>query len=166
MKRAGTMFLVIYRLLAGAIVAAAAAVVLLLLLGFHPYAVRTGSMEPTVPTGSLCFVNRRTAFEEIQAGDIVAFRMGELMVIHRAVRISGTGITTKGDANSAEDAEANVTQANYIGKTVFWIPGVGKVLLFVHTGSGRFAAAGAIALFLAAGVVYDKIKARYKTTEA
>ncbi len=128
------------------VITAAVFIVILMLLGIHPYAVKTGSMEPAIRMGSLCFVNQRTAFEDIREGDIIAFRSGELLVTHRAVSIGGNGITTKGDANNTEDA-LEITKEQYIGKTLFWLPEIGKVLLFCQTKRGK-AVGAAIVLFL------------------
>ena len=128
------------------IIAAAAAFVLLMLLGIYPYAVRTGSMEPTIPAGSICFVNQRTAFADVQKDDIIVFRMDEIIVTHRAVKIHPDGITTRGDANTIEDA-AKTTSANYIGKTIFWIPGIGKLFLFMQTKKGKIMGIAMIFLF-------------------
>lgn len=160
MRRAGKLFLLGYRCLAGLIVGAAAAVLLLLLFGVRLYAVQTGSMEPTIPAGSVCFVNRRVSFGEIRAGDIIAYRVGELLVTHRAVRVEAEGVTTKGDANNTEDTAGKVTEANFIGKTVFWIPEIGKLLLYVRTPSGRCAAIAVLVAFTALGLLYDRIKAK------
>ncbi|MBR1592136.1 MAG: signal peptidase I [Ruminococcus sp.] len=99
--------------------------IVLWLIGIRPYIVRSGSMEPTIMTGSVCFVNHNTKFEEIQENDIIAFELGGgTMVTHRAVKISPDGIITKGDNNNTEDG-IPVTAGNFIGKTVYWIPNLG-----------------------------------------
>ncbi len=77
-----------------------------------PYRVETvlsGSMEPTLPVGSLA-VLRPTPAQRVTAGDIIAFRppagRGEL-VTHRVVIVmegaSGRYFTTQGDANPVSD---------------------------------------------------------------
>ena len=96
----------------------------LYLYGIRPYVVRTGSMEPAIKTGSVCFVNHKIPFEEIQQGDVIAFFMGETIVTHRAVQVSENQIMTKGDANEIADASP-VTKENYSGKTVLAIPEIG-----------------------------------------
>ena len=164
MKTAEKLFVILFRLTASVIVIAASAILLLMLFGIHPYAVKTGSMEPTIPTGSLCFVNHRISLEEIHEGDVIAFRVGELLVTHRAVRIDGEGVTTKGDANNTEDQGAKVTRANYIGKTVFWVPFIGKAVLFIRSGKGRIVAVIAIVLFFVTGLFYDRLIAGQKKT--
>ena len=162
MKTAGKLFIILYRLMAAVIVVTAAVILLLMAIGVHPYVVRTGSMEPLIQKGSICLVDRGVAYEEIREGDIIAFKVGDLLVTHRAVRIDDEGITTKGDANNAEDRSPKVTGDRLIGKTIFWIPHVGKLLLYARSGRGRFIAAGVIALFLTGGVIYDRLMAHNK----
>ena len=43
--------------------------------GIIPYVVLSGSMEPTIKTGSLCFVNKHTDIENIKEKDIIAFKL-------------------------------------------------------------------------------------------
>ena len=157
MKTAGNIFIILYRAISIFLVAAATAVLLLLLLGIRPYAVSTGSMEPTIPTGAVCFVNQRAAFSELAARDVIVFRLGDLLVTHRAVRIDASGVTTKGDANNTEDLSGKVTAENFVGKVVFWIPLVGKLLLYARSLRGKIILFGLLLLFLGAGLFYDKL---------
>ena len=46
----------------------------LYILGFKPYVVLSGSMEPTIKTGSLCIINQNVKYNEIKEKDIIAFR--------------------------------------------------------------------------------------------
>ena len=156
MNTAGRIYVILYRVAASAIVAAAVLIVLPMLFGVFPYAVRTGSMEPAIRTGSLCFVDRRTSLEELREGDVIAFRVGEMVVTHRAVRIDASGVTTRGDANNVEDA-AKVTDESLVGRAVFWVPWAGKPLLYLQTLRGKLAAGAAVLLFLLAGVYYDRL---------
>lgn len=89
---------------------------LLVLLGprflpFQTLYVRSGSMRPTLPVGSLT-VYRPVDASSLHAGDVIVFRKpsghgsGEL-VTHRIVRVEtgphGRQFVTRGDANSAPD---------------------------------------------------------------
>ena len=76
----------------------AAGVFLLRLAGIRPYIVMSGSMEPAILTGSLCFVNTNAEFADVREGDVIAFRsaMGTL-VTHRAVAVTEDGVETCGD---------------------------------------------------------------------
>lgn len=157
MKAAAKLFVLLYRIAVALPVLAAAAILALMLFGVRPYAVRTGSMEPAIPVGSLCFVNQRAPIGEIRVGDVIAYRAGELTVTHRAVRIDESGITTKGDANNTEDTGGRVTEENFIGKILFWVPVAGKLLLGTRTVQGKLILAGAILLLLAGGLLCDKV---------
>ncbi len=136
MKTAGKLLIVVYHIISYAIIAAAVVLGGLFLIGIRPYAVKTGSMEPAIQTGSVCFVDQRVKFEEIREGDIIAFKAGEMLVTHRAVGVDGDGITTRGDANNTDDA-AKVTKEGFIGKTVFWLPHIGRIMLYGHTSDGK-----------------------------
>ena len=130
------------------VILAAAALLVLFVMKIRPYIVTTGSMEPAIPVGSVCFVNRNTELSTIKVGDAISFSMGEnTLVTHRVVKIKNGKYTTKGDANNTNDAAA-VTKKNYIGKTVFVIPYVGRVFRFFQTKNGIISAAAVIAALL------------------
>ena len=77
---------------------------ILLLAGIRPYVVLSGSMEPVIRTGSLCFVYRRADYEDICTGDIIAFHVqGGNLVTHRVIAVTEEGLETKGDANELSD---------------------------------------------------------------
>ena len=160
MKVTKKLFLLGYRLISGLLMGAAAVLLILLLLGIRPYVVETGSMEPAIPAGSLSFVDHRARLEEVRAGDIIAFRKGDLLVTHRAVSVDPAGITTRGDANNTEDASAKVTEENFVGKTVFWVPWAGRVLRRLRTLPGKLALAGFLLLFLGCGLLYDRVRSK------
>ncbi len=95
--------------------------------GIRSYIVMSGSMEPKLQTGSVCFVDTRFPYEEIQRGDVIAFRHGSGMVTHRVVAVTEEGLETKGDANDLSDG-ITTTDDNFHGKTVLSIPYVGYAL--------------------------------------
>lgn len=94
-----------------------------------PYIVLSGSMEPTIPTGSVAFINRKD--REAGEGDVIAFTLssgeGQLMVTHRVVRVEGDLIYTKGDANESEDVSP-IRPEQVVGTCAFHIPLLGYVL--------------------------------------
>ena len=125
---------------------------ILLLAGIRPYVVLSGSMEPVIRTGSLCFVYRRADYEDICTGDIIAFHVqGGNLVTHRVIAVTEEGLETKGDANELSDG-ITTTERNFEGKTLFCIPGLGYFSRFYRTGRGR-----AVMLFLLAGVFLVEI---------
>lgn len=102
------------------------------------YTVQSGSMEPTIKTGSLIFVK---PMENYEIGDIVTKKTldPKVTVTHRIqekTEQNGTIVfKTKGDANSAEDAEF-VDQQSIIGKTFFSVPYLGYPVAFAKTAQG------------------------------
>ena len=130
----------------------------LFIAGIRPYVVTTGSMEPAIHVNSVCFVNENTPLDEISVGDVISFRKGEnTAVTHRVTAISGSEYTTKGDANNTEDF-STVTAANYIGKIVFVIPGMGSVLNYLHTRRGLITVITLAVFLLILGFLPDKEK--------
>ena len=92
-------------------------------MGYQIYDVVSGSMEPTVPVGSIIYVKEAEP-SSIKKGDIIAFQSGESIVMHRVVDnkiVEGT-FTTKGDANPSEDMNevpyANLIVWKYFGPSL------------------------------------------------
>ena len=133
-------------ILTTAIIVAALFIVGLFIAKIRPYVVVSGSMEPAIHVQSVCFVNENIPLDRIEPGDIISFRMDNMLVTHRVTAVSDGTCTTKGDANNVEDA-TSVTASNYVGKTVFVVPNVGAVMILLHTTWGRIAA-GVILILL------------------
>ena len=116
-------------------------------IGFQPYVVRSGSMEPEIHTASVAIVNENVNFYDIEVGDVVAFKLqtGEL-VTHRVIEITKIdGIThfmTKGDNNDVADGYTTNIQ-NYYGKTIYSIPNLGYFMDWMTSMQGRFIMIGA-----------------------
>lgn len=128
---------------------------ILYLCGIHPAIVLSGSMEPEIKTGSLCFVNTKTEVETIELGDIIAYRTGDIRVTHRVIDITADGFQTKGDANDAPDISV-VPKENVIGKTVFWVPYLGMGLAKLNTTPGRVLMGCVLALLFLGGLLHRK----------
>jgi len=97
--------------------------------------VKSGSMEPAIPTGSLVVVRPVDVYK---AGDVITFgedTKNEIPTTHRieSVRTAQGGpfYTTKGDANEERDPEEVAARA-VIGKVLFHVPGAGYVLDFAR----------------------------------
>ena len=129
-------------------------VVLARAAGNEVYNVVSGSMEPEIPVGRAVYVES-AAPKEIGAGDVIAFRSGGSVVVHRVVENrAGEGeFVTKGDAN----AEADLYAAGYedlIGRVSRHIPLLGSFLFLYTSSSGKiyaacFAGCGALLNLLA-----------------
>lgn len=103
-------------------------------IGVRPYVVLSGSMEPQIYTGSICFINTRASYEDVEAGDVIAYETASgMMVTHRAVQITKTGIVTKGDANDVSDG-ITTTKNNFKGKALFTVPCAGYLIWGIKTG--------------------------------
>jgi signal peptidase len=109
-------------------------VVVIAAVGFHITLImfKTGSMEPTIPTGSLAVVHEIPA-SQIRIGDVVTVdRPGQLPVTHRVTSVQGGGemrtITLRGDANPVDDAAPYVVDRVRIVWT--WIPGWANVVVW------------------------------------
>lgn len=77
---------------------------------FQSFYVRTGSMSPAIPVGSLVVATRASA-AELKPGDVIVFQRPDrpqMMVVHRIAAVeqtaSGPVFTTQGDANGSPDA--------------------------------------------------------------
>lgn len=88
---------------------------------------KTGSMSPTIPTGSLAVV-REIPATEIRIGDVVTVdRDGALPITHRVTSITPEGdgvesITLRGDANPTEDPAPYLVSR--VRLVVFAVPGL------------------------------------------
>lgn len=116
---------ILFRILEALLILVPALFLIFWFLGIRPFIVMSGSMEPVIPTGSICFVDTKASYSEIEPQDTIAFTVGNhMLVTHRVIRITEKGMETKGDANEVSDLQL-VTDTNYIGKTMFSIPYLG-----------------------------------------
>lgn len=118
--------------------------VLLMVSAFHvpgnirSLVVLSGSMEPSIQTGSLIFIRPSS---EYFVGDIVTRKAGgeEALVTHRIVSVAEVdgriAYATKGDANKTND-EALVRREDILGKSFFVIPFLGYPVNYVKTSEG------------------------------
>ena len=108
--------------------------------GVRPLVVRSGSMEPTIATGSMVLV-QRVAAGEIAVGDVVAVeRPDHTRVTHRVVDLERHGetaeLTLKGDANEDVDpVPVNVVEAD---RLIRQVPEVGRFAAWLATAPGGF----------------------------
>jgi signal peptidase len=123
-------------------------------LGIVPYVVLSGSMEPTIKTGSLCFVNKNISIDKIKEKDIIAFKLDDgTLVTHRVKSITEEGIITKGDSNKKADNNV-VTKINYVGKDMLWIPKLGYIVMAFRTTNGKIIFLSCIAVLFICGILF------------
>lgn len=97
--------------------------------GFECYDILTNSMAPSMPAGTLVWVQTDADPSELEAGDVVAYRAATgAAVAHRVVSNDpGRGcLITRGDGNSVDDAP--VSYQSVIGKTLFGLPVAGMLV--------------------------------------
>lgn len=99
--------------------------------------VQTNSMEPEIKVGDL-IIYHSCKFDDVEVGDYIVFVAGDgfdseikgQSVVHEAIAISDSGITTKGVNNPAAD-KAPVTAENLLGKCTFNSAGWGAFFRFL-----------------------------------
>lgn len=102
-------------------------------MGYKPFIVMSGSMETTINIGDLVIVKKVNS-SSIHAGDIIAFKNGNIVISHRVKEVindSGTyKFKTKGDNNNVADdfiVNSDAIEGIFVNK----IPGLGSILLFL-----------------------------------
>lgn len=99
--------------------------------------VLSGSMEPSIPTGSLVVVRPEKTY---QKGEVISFKNPldlKSIVTHRIYKLSllEGSYVTKGDANKVPDL-SEVRKGNILGKVTYSVPYVGYFAEFTKTKNG------------------------------
>lgn len=101
------------------------------LLGWAPLTVLSGSMEPTIPTGSQIVISPVTEVDSLEVGDVITvmpYPDDPTLVTHRIVERAetpaGPSFTTQGDANDVVDPW-EVTETQVRGEVRYWVPAAG-----------------------------------------
>lgn len=128
--------------------------------GFRHMYVATGSMSPTVPTGSI-IITKNINFKDVEVGDIVTFRAGNSYVTHRAVARTTdsnkvllvneirwitefredfrngiwTGELLDSDIGNTIENVDTVTEHNFVAITIYYAPGVGSFINYINKGN-------------------------------
>lgn len=158
MAKIKKIFNTLYEIISTTIITFGIILAIVYLCGIRLYHVKSGSMGELLPIGSVCFVSTYSKYENIKAGDVISFRVSDdMLVTHRAEKITDNVIITKGDANNAEDPDP-VTKENYIGKTVFAIPHIGRLFDSLHTFKGALLLGIIAILLIISGIFYKKNK--------
>lgn len=113
------------------------------LIGYTPYTVLSGSMEPTFHVGSLIYV-KEVDPTTLKVGDPLTFTFSNgTIVTHKIIEVieadnpSQLQFRTQGEANNTPDGEP-VTVNRIIGKPAFTIPYLGFVSHFVQNPPGTY----------------------------
>lgn len=124
------------------------------ILGYELLTVLSGSMEPTIHTGSVIAIQPSAGNTTYQKGDVITFRSADnkdTLITHRIAEVKGSGAkveyVTRGDANDAQDA-GSVIPGQVVGKYAnFTIPLLGYIFTFAKS------TAGVVILLLVPGVL-------------
>ena len=143
--------------------------------GGATFVVGGGSMEPTIPLGSVVIV---TPIEtsKLAVGDVVSVRVGQQQSVftHRIVRLvprdEGLWIETKGDANQRPDPSI-IPATTVIGRLEVSIPYAGYAVRLLSTAQGvLFLLAFGILLLAGAWLLdsleIDQVAARRRAAQA
>ena len=144
----------VWNIVSGILIAIMVVLVVMLvgvrLIGYQPYCVLSGSMEPTYRTGSLIYVKKADP-QDIKVGDPITFVLDENLTVatHRVIEIDEADrhFYTKGDATEYPDASP-VHFNNLIGRPAFTIPYMGYVANYIQNPPGRYIAIAAAAVIL------------------
>ena len=96
----------------------------------NTFVVTSGSMSPSIPTGSAIWVSEVSA-PQIQEGDVITFRQDSgNTVTHRVINVTErngeTAFKTKGDANPEPDP-GYVTGSQVVGEVNYSLPYMGYI---------------------------------------
>lgn len=104
-----------------------------IIFGIRSFVVLSGSMQPTLPVGSIIFTKDIPSY---RVGEMITFQNGSVPVTHRIIdtQMKDTLINykTQGDANSDPDGQL-VSKNEIIGKVFYHIPYIGKITSLLKT---------------------------------
>jgi signal peptidase len=127
------------------------------IFGYAQVIVISGSMQPFIEAGDLIIIKEQ---EEYQESDVVTYRSGRILITHRIIDISESGIVTKGDANNAADEP--VASSAIEGKVILNIPGAGNFIIFLKSPKGILAISCLILLLYGLSRAAQKLKREKK----
>lgn len=150
---------------------AAPALVLLAIFGFFLVSglrlcpVQSGSMEPEIPTYSMCLISTRYDYDTLTEGDVIVYDRpyDHMQVVHRIIAVLPDGIITKGDANPVDDGIL-LTEGDIYGVCLGHIPGVGRIVNIIRTPVGIGIILAAVVLLLVSEARSQKKKQDSNTT--
>jgi signal peptidase len=104
--------------------------------GVRFYAVDSGSMAPSIATGSLVVDLPTTPATPFEVGDVVTFHPTPgYTATHRIAAIGPDGIVTKGDANPGRDV-GTIQPEMIVGRVAFSVPYGGYAAVFFRNPAG------------------------------
>lgn len=122
-------------LIATAVLVVVIALIAVIIVGYRPYVVLSGSMEPEIRTGSICLIDTGYSYDELRLGDVIAFTNGRISVTHRIYEFRDGMIRTKGDSNDSPD-QYFISEGNYLGRYAGSVPCAGYAVAWIQTKRG------------------------------
>lgn len=120
------------------------------------FSIVSGSMEPSITTGSLLF-HQEDAFLDIQVGDIITYQLdnSSIYVTHRVIHVDydKQQLLCKGDNNANVDT-FYINKQQYVGTVLFHIPYAGYIMLFFNSDVGK-SVLGVCALIICMSIAID-----------
>lgn len=136
--------------------------------GYQILDIQSDSMYPLISIGDGVMVKMVDESTEIVEGDIVAYRIGEHIIVHRVKEVvDGNAYITKGDNNDVDDGEPS-PRTDIMGKYVTKIPNVHGVIQTMKTPIGIVAAfvlIFSVSKFVEYALKYPDIYFRYSDEE-
>lgn len=129
------------------------------LMGYEVYNIVSGSMEPSIPVGSLVYVQAAVP-SDIREGEVIAYHGGGSTITHRVVqnRLVEGEFITKGDANDQEDINT-VPYTSLVGRVKYHVPVVGRFLVIYTSGLGKIY----VICFAACGAMFNMLAGRLRS---
>ena len=142
----------------------------LILLHYEPMVIVTGSMQKTIPVGSLV-VDQKVNPQQLHVGDVISFQkpLGAKGIdTHRIVAIKNDHgrrlYQTKGDSNPIADPWViSFDPGTSAHRMVFSVPYAGNALIFARSSLGRLSLVAFVCLTLLIGI-FKGIAATAKDT--
>ena len=100
-------------------------------LGYKPFIVLSGSMEPSIMTGDMVFV-KETDPDSLKVGDVIAYKSGSAVVTHRIVEVK----SENGETRYVTADQGLVKPADVEGIYQRRIAGAGNLAMFMQTTTG------------------------------
>jgi signal peptidase len=136
-------------------------------LGYKPFIVLSGSMEPTIKSGDVAIIKEIDP-KVLKVNDVIAFKTGDVVVTHRITDVKNTkdGIAyiTKGDNNNGIDNK-EVLPKDVEGIYLSRIGGIGNFALFLQTPIGLLLfVVTPLVLFIIYDVIWKIISGKKRKT--
>ena len=145
----------------------------LILLHYEPMVIVTGSMQKTIPVGSLV-VDQKVNPQQLHVGDVISFQkpLGAHGIdTHRIIAIKNDKgmrlYQTKGDSNPVADPWIISFDRGMVAhRMVFSVPYAGNALVFARSSLGRLALIAYVCVILLLSVLKGiAASAKVKTVE-